>query len=151
MHVNNQLELLAYKSEILWLKLPQSWCSFTLLRSPFFSFCSLKVDVCAAVSGVGIPSSVGKQPCTMYQSESTESGTLFNISLAFLPVKPPLCYTDLCWEQKQEGEWKQKSGRQTQAVESTLFPLSWYALRKNTPSVSHYITRNGNHLYMCRH
>lgn len=34
-----------------------------------FSSSSLKVDVCAAVSGVGIPSSVGKQLCTMWWNE----------------------------------------------------------------------------------
>lgn len=34
-----------------------------------FSLSSLKVDVCAAVSGVGIPRSVGKQLCTMRWNE----------------------------------------------------------------------------------
>lgn len=36
-----------------------------LFMFTIFSLSSLKVDVCAAVSGVGIPRSVGKQLCTM--------------------------------------------------------------------------------------
>lgn len=32
------------------------------------SFCSLKVDVCAAVSGVGIPSSLGEQSWPLFSS-----------------------------------------------------------------------------------
>lgn len=40
-----------------------------LYISTILSLPSLKVDVCAAVSGVRIPSSVGKQMCTVWCTE----------------------------------------------------------------------------------
>lgn len=46
-----------------------------------FVFFSLKVDVCASVSGVGIPSSVGKNLCTWWSNIDIRSESEFRQSL----------------------------------------------------------------------
>lgn len=75
------------------------------------SLCSLKVDVCAAVSGVGIPRSVGKQPCTVWCTEigpfgSKSADVSVWIAVLILVVTPPSICTSTsfppCTELKAE-------------------------------------------------